>query len=147
MWRGLAADVPVLRFGDYGGLRADEADAPHPRSAFSECGEWLGYARDTEWLVVRAPHGADENAKDCAGAPPPLAALAGRPEFYGVTHCAGDAGLVAVRPALADAPEEGPDVRLVAWQAAAVTHHLTVTVEGIARAERHPERYARPPAG
>jgi hypothetical protein len=137
LWRALAADAPALGFGDYAGLGGEGSSAPRPTSPADACGEWLGYARDAEWLVVRADAAADAAVRDCADAPPPLAALATRPEFYGVAHCAGDAGLVAVRDADARTPASSRDATLVAWRAAAVTHHLTVTVEGIARAEQH----------
>ena len=90
--------------------------------------------------MVRVADLADLPSDSCAGAPPPLAGLAARPEFYGVTHCAGDAGLVAVRGAdIRARPADSAAARraaLAAWRAAAVTHHLTVTVEGIARAAR-----------
>ncbi len=133
LWRTLAADAPTLGFGDYAGLGGGDGRAVRPATPSATDGEWLGYARDAEWLVLRAPADAADAPAD---APPPLAALPARPEFSGVTHCAGDAGLVAVRDADARAPAASRDATLVAWRAAAVTHHLTVTVEGIARAER-----------
>ena len=156
LWRALTADTPALGFADYAGLGGDGASAAAPAAPAATaggplpadheaatndgCGEWLGYARDAEWLVVRAADLADLPSDSCAGAPPPLAGLAARPEFYGVTHCAGDAGLVAVRGAdIRARPDDSAAARraaLAAWRAAAVTHHLTVTVEGIARAAR-----------
>lgn len=154
LWRALAADAPALGFGDYAGLGARDADpdavagsaaadALRPRrTADDDCGEWLGYTRDAEWLIVRAARQGGDQANGCGDAPPPLSALANRPEFYGVAHCAGDAGLVVVRPPAADAPPPDDEraQRLAAWRAAAVTHHLTVTVEGIARVGEHAEQ-------
>jgi len=151
LWRALTADAPTLGFGDYAGLGVRDAssgaapdgpaaDALRPRRAVADdCGEGSGDARDAEWLVVRAARqGGDTDGG--AGAPPPLAGLPARPEFRGVAHRAGDAGLVAVHPPAADAHAcgngcgDGRDERLAAWRAAAITHHLTITVEGIARA-------------
>jgi hypothetical protein len=129
LWRTLAADAPALGFGDYAGPGAGGDDAGGP--AADRRNDWLGYARDAEWLVVRAAEPADAPARDDPA--PPLAALARRPEFYGAAHCAGDARLA---DGAARAAGGAADARLAEWRAAAVTHHLTVTVEGIARAER-----------
>lgn len=152
LWRALAADAPALGFGDYVGLGVRNADAdvlavdvlPALRVVGDDRGEWSGYARDAEWPLVRTarPGAATDGCADT----PPLAELPTRPEFRGVVHSPSDRGLVAVHPPAADAPasENGrDDGRLAAWRAAAITHHLTITVEGIARAAQH----ATPSAG
>jgi hypothetical protein len=145
LWRTLAADAPALGFGDYAGP-SDGADDDGGAAGAERRAPWLGYARDAEWLVVRAAEPGDAPPRDGPprDAPPrdaplaPPAMLAERPEFYGDAHGAGDARSAAsVAPATGPAAAPGgPDARLADWRAAAVTHHLTVTVEGIARVER-----------
>lgn len=112
----------ALRYGDYGGMREDPRTDP--------CGEWRadprGAASDT------APRAGGPNAT-CAGQtdePPAYARATG----WRATsrRYAGDARLVTAPLGDARPTERRAAGGRVASRAAAVTHHLTVTVEQLA---------------
>jgi hypothetical protein len=122
LWRALVGSSPLgrqLRFGDYGprwhATRADEAPSPADRA---RDGHWFHYTHDTEWLVL------DSRSRDDDGDVPTLGDIERQPEFLGVSHCAGDAKLVACPPGTCSDP--------AVWHAAATTHHLTTVVEQLA---------------
>lgn len=146
---GEPGDPSALRFGDYAGPGDRLPAADDGRTAAgSPADGWLGYARETEWIVVQTGDAAGDPVWTAERGPggeadgdatAALVTLPDRPEFYGPLHCAGDARLaagaadeyarVAVRPAASLAT-------LASWRSAAVTHHLTVTVEQLLRRER-----------